>query len=129
MHEGRGVEVVRWGEGFRGQEDGVAVWEDPGKGNGKESRVHLTGMLSGFAKGEVVEEENHVRFDGEGMSRLHHEEVRSRRLRRERKETCIVNAAVKANSHGLGMKRFNKPIVVDVELPVWTEQVSTEEER
>lgn len=33
-------------------------------------------------------------------------------------ETCIVNAAILANSWG-GPKRFNKPIVVDLELPVW----------
>jgi hypothetical protein len=37
-----------------------------------------------------------------------------------RAETCIVNAAIMANSWG-GPKRFNKPIVVDVLLPVWNE--------
>jgi hypothetical protein len=35
-----------------------------------------------------------------------------------RKETCIVNAAIMANSWGRP-KRFNKPIVVDIDLPVW----------
>lgn len=38
-----------------------------------------------------------------------------------RKETCIVNAAIMASSwpHGAGGKKFNKPIVVDIDLPVW----------
>jgi hypothetical protein len=42
-----------------------------------------------------------------------------------RAETCIVNAAYLANSWG-GPKRFNKPIVVDIELPVWQEDVEGE---
>ncbi|KAG0646940.1 putative rhamnogalacturonate lyase C [Hyphodiscus hymeniophilus] len=38
-----------------------------------------------------------------------------------RKETCFINAAIMASSwpHGGGGKKFNKPIVVDVDLPVW----------
>lgn len=37
-----------------------------------------------------------------------------------RKETCIVNAAIVATSWPhRGGKRFNAPIVVDLELPVW----------
>jgi hypothetical protein len=38
-----------------------------------------------------------------------------------RRETCIVNAAMMASSwpHGSGGKKFNKPIVVDIDLPVW----------
>ncbi|RDW83418.1 metallo-dependent phosphatase-2 [Coleophoma crateriformis] len=41
--------------------------------------------------------------------------------RLERKETCVVNAAIMASSwpHGRGGKKFNKPIVVDIDLPVW----------
>jgi hypothetical protein len=34
-------------------------------------------------------------------------------------KTCVVNAAIMANSWG-GPKRLNKPIVVDIDLPVWT---------
>lgn len=33
-------------------------------------------------------------------------------------ETAIVNASIMAKSHGRGAKTFNKPVVVDVELPV-----------
>jgi hypothetical protein len=39
-----------------------------------------------------------------------------------RKETCVVNAAIMASSYphkGSGGKKFNKPIVVDIDLPVW----------
>ncbi|OJD36326.1 ser thr protein phosphatase family protein [Diplodia corticola] len=38
-----------------------------------------------------------------------------------RRETCIVNAAVMAKSYygNSGPKRFNKPIVVDLDLPAW----------
>ena len=40
--------------------------------------------------------------------------------RLERRETCIVNAAIVASSYPhSGGKKFNKPIVVDVDLPVW----------
>jgi hypothetical protein len=41
------------------------------------------------------------------------------------RETCVVNAAIMASSwphKGVGGKKFNKPIVVDIDLPVWTEQ-------
>lgn len=38
-----------------------------------------------------------------------------------RQETCVVNAAIMASSwpHGIGGKKYNKPIVVDIDLPVW----------
>jgi hypothetical protein len=39
-----------------------------------------------------------------------------------RKETCVINAAIMASSwphKGGGGKKFNKPIVVDIDLPVW----------
>ncbi|KAI9674556.1 MAG: hypothetical protein M1822_009051 [Bathelium mastoideum] len=38
-----------------------------------------------------------------------------------RKETCIVNAAIVATNYGVKPKRFNKPIVVDIDLPVWND--------
>lgn len=47
--------------------------------------------------------------------RISREEVRQGRM-----ETCIVNSAIMANNWG-GTKRFNKPIVVDIDLPVWEE--------
>ncbi|KAH0542910.1 hypothetical protein FGG08_002770 [Glutinoglossum americanum] len=48
-----------------------------------------------------------------------------------RRETCIVNAAIMAKSwphKGSGGKKFNRPIVVDVELPVWEGEGDGEEE-
>ena len=36
-------------------------------------------------------------------------------------ETAVVNASIMAKSYGRGRKAFNKPVVVDVELPVPTE--------
>lgn len=37
-----------------------------------------------------------------------------------RRETCIVNCAIMATSFPhAGGKRFNKPIVVDLDLPIW----------
>ncbi|KAH7309593.1 Metallo-dependent phosphatase-like protein [Stachybotrys elegans] len=39
-----------------------------------------------------------------------------------RQETCIVNAAImKSRYPHIGGKKFNKPIVVDLNLPVWTD--------
>lgn len=39
--------------------------------------------------------------------------------RLDKKETCIVNAAITGTSWGQGPKKFNKPIVIDIDLPVW----------
>jgi len=39
-----------------------------------------------------------------------------------RRETCVVNSAIMASSwphKGSGGKTFNKPIVVDIDLPIW----------
>lgn len=46
-----------------------------------------------------------------------------------REETCVVNAAIMASSwpHKGGGKKFNKPIVVDMDLPVWDEDSSSVE--
>jgi hypothetical protein len=54
---------------------------------------------------------------GETLSRLDERNVEPLLGRMGRKETCIVNAAYMASSYGMP-KRFNKPIVVDIELPV-----------
>ncbi|PWY76323.1 Ser/Thr protein phosphatase family protein [Aspergillus heteromorphus CBS 117.55] len=50
-------------------------------------------------------------------------DVEQNRPRSQRRETCIVNAAIMATSWPhRGGKRFHAPIVVDLELPVWREQ-------
>ncbi|KAG9239269.1 Metallo-dependent phosphatase-like protein [Amylocarpus encephaloides] len=42
-----------------------------------------------------------------------------------RVETCVINAAIMASSwpHSTGGKKYNKPIVVDIDLPVWENDV------
>lgn len=43
-----------------------------------------------------------------------------------RQETCIINAAIMASSWPRSeAKRFNKPIVVDIDLPVWNKRLET----
>jgi hypothetical protein len=43
-----------------------------------------------------------------------------------RKETCIVNCAIMANSYPhTGGKKYNKPIVVDIDLPMWEAGLSS----
>ena len=40
-----------------------------------------------------------------------------------RKQTCVINAAIMATSwpyKGSGGERYNKPLVVDIDLPVWS---------
>lgn len=49
-----------------------------------------------------------------------HSDVGALLGRMGRKETCIVNASIMASGYPhKGGKRFNKPIVVDIDLPVW----------
>ena len=45
-----------------------------------------------------------------------------------RRETCVINAAIMASSwphKGSGGKKYNKPIVVDIDLPVWANSASS----
>lgn len=41
--------------------------------------------------------------------------------RMARRETCVINAAMMAASWPHSTKRYNKPIVVDIDLPTWEE--------
>lgn len=111
-HQGRGVERVRWrldgphaqdtrnqrrvahDRGAHDMEESTEAWIDAGLGNKKQSLFDLT------AKGRKPLD-NHDDLLG----------------RMGRKETCVVNAAIMATSHA-GPKRFNKPIVVDIDLPM-----------
>jgi hypothetical protein len=44
-----------------------------------------------------------------------------------RRETCVVNAAImKSRYPHIGGKQFNKPIVVDLDLPIWEDEGNTE---
>jgi Icc-related predicted phosphoesterase len=87
-HEGRGGQTVCWNDKAEA-EHGVTEWQDPGSGNKKQCLFDLT-KKSRKAAGA----------DGAA------------------KETAIVNASIMAKSYGRGAKAFNKPIVVDIELPI-----------
>jgi hypothetical protein len=167
VHEGRGVERVRWKLDLPlcpHLEESTTWWEDPGAGNQKLSLVNLTSRggrpLDNHDTGSLSIVENRVSFTGssesdvtrnpssglnvddttegafssssmagsgspaiavhpdEQLSRLHDRNVEALLGRTGRKETCVINAAIVASSYG-GPKRFNKPIVVDIDLPVW----------
>lgn len=94
MHSGRGVERVIWSDESADQKEvSIETWQDPGgtEGSKKLSLVDLTGKKKG-SSGPLD----------------------------SGRETCIVNAAVKAWSHGVpGPKKYNKTIVVDVLVPMY----------
>ncbi|KAK2630360.1 hypothetical protein QTJ16_001180 [Diplocarpon rosae] len=179
IHDGRGVEIVRWDLGMSNikyKENLVERWEDPGLNSKKISLVDLTargwkpldndgapgdfaaGMRDGvqFPSSAVAAAENKLEESrtsqrqpttqlgisnvtaslldvtpdflppatrGQGglpPSRRCDLEALSGRM--GRRETCVVNAAIVASSwpHS-GGRKFNKPIVVDIDLPVWEE--------
>ncbi|KAF2433209.1 Metallo-dependent phosphatase [Tothia fuscella] len=78
-------------------------------GGGKKATLHALAERSKHDDGE----RERIRYSGGGDGGGG--AVEGGRMRRE---TCVVNAAVMANSWG-GAKRFNKVIVVDLDLPVW----------
>jgi len=140
VHEGRGYERVRWQPAlirtrlYAHGVDNVTRGALSPPGSKKQSLVDLTGKraerldsegfscspaspgpMSPSSGGSAVPEQDSVPYlSAADTQRLDHA------LQTLRKETCIVDAAVMATSwpHP-GGKRFNAPIVVDLELPVW----------
>ncbi|KAK4249820.1 Metallo-dependent phosphatase-like protein [Corynascus novoguineensis] len=113
VHQGRGAERVRWdtgnlrtGDGVTAVELSVEPWEDPNPDpvSAKISLVDLTGRGG----------KRPLDFNDPSTGQT------TRMCREGRKETCVVNCAIVATSwpHA-GGKRLNKPIVVDLDLPVW----------
>lgn len=150
IHDGRGAKRVMWDLGCRNvayQEKGVTLWEDPGEGNNKLSLVDLTGKrapslandgshpdresdVQGLAassaftfSSDVVDAQARhatIGLGGDPNSARCDQAALAGRLGRQ--ETCVVNAAImKSRYPHVGGKRFNKPIVVDLDLPVWKE--------
>lgn len=147
VHEGRGYERVRWPALIRAgpDADGVGVGRGllplPPPGSKKQSLVDLTGkraerldsegfscspaspsQMSPSSGGSAVSEQGPPpslsAADTHGLDHV---------LQTLRKETCIVNAAVVATSWPhRGGKRFNAPIVVDLELPVWQDAAAAD---
>lgn len=97
VHEGRGVERVEWDDETadgKFRESGTEHWTDPGQGSMKQSLVGF-----GSCRREPLEHQDRL----------------------ESNKTVVVNAAIMATSWrhgGPGGKKYNKPIVVDVHLPV-----------
>jgi len=137
IHEGRGAERIRWSikqSDTETDEFDVEHWEDPGKDNKKDSLFDLSS-----GGGHPIHND-----------RATHEPVRNSRLsapiipttdilnvyesqdnvndqipREPRKlETVVVNAAIVASSwpHAFGGRKFNKPIVIDIDLPVYNDK-------
>ncbi|KAL4871733.1 hypothetical protein BDV12DRAFT_194189 [Aspergillus spectabilis] len=153
IHESRGFERVCWGEGEGGAEgegikDKVTKGILPPQGSKKQSLVDLTGKRAprlnndGFSvslhtgKDKSSPDANIAMFPPQShqvdqATVFSHpvptpseaQDANARRLRAQRHETCIVNAAIMASNwpHRGGRKFYPGPIVVDLELPVWTE--------
>lgn len=133
IHDGRGASRISWDlqSEYGERDDGAAPWQDPGAGTGNRvSLLDLTGKKSGQplkndgrwfdgdglrdAAGTVLVDESHG-----GASPAGSRNGNVAPGWHGRKETCVVNAAVlKSNFPHVGGKQFNKPIVVDLELPV-----------
>jgi hypothetical protein len=110
VHESRGYERVLW----NGESGAVSLAKEPlpPVNSKKQSLDDLTGkrqpaILNTRRTG--IFKERHAVQDAEAIQRL-------------RQETCVINAAIMAKSWPhVGGKQFNRPIVVDVNLPVWDE--------
>ncbi|OIW29461.1 Metallo-dependent phosphatase [Coniochaeta ligniaria NRRL 30616] len=144
VHEARGVERVAWdlegGGNVRYKERGSEGCEDTGTG-GRMSLVDLTGRKGrrlendgGCPVGEVVGRGGlEVGEDGADGGKVEDEngedgDTEALKGRMGRRETCVVNCAITAtNWPHTGGRRFNKPIVVDLDLPVWAWEMERED--
>lgn len=110
VHESRGFVRVRWDASARaedlGEEPGVSgelasgTAKLPPRGSKKQSLVDLMGRKM-------------LRLDNDGSW----ENIGQHR--KGRNETCIVNASIRAtNFPHVGGRKFNAPIVVDIDLPL-----------
>ncbi|PNY21871.1 rhamnogalacturonate lyase C [Tolypocladium capitatum] len=140
------------GRGLAYGEDRVLPWTDPGEGNNKLSLVDLTGRRApALANDGSDQSRPHLAAShppkppsrsasspgtthpnvagsssagmGDPSSPLCDREALVGRM--GRRETCVVNAAIVKSRHPhIGGKQFYKPIVVDLDLPVWEERVA-----
>jgi len=90
VHFGRGAEYVSWGH-EEGEELSTEKWIDPAPEGKKNSLVDLVKGLGSEQRGRGWE------------------------------GTCVVNAAIMTESYfqRKGHRKMSKPMVVDLELPVW----------
>ncbi|OJD20694.1 hypothetical protein ACJ73_07969 [Blastomyces percursus] len=115
VHEGRGYDRVLWDvshQGERFKELSSVRGELPPLGSKKQCLIDLTGKKQARLQNDgslgsslTADDESHVARDDRVIS--------------GRNETCIVNAAIMAtNWPHQGGKKFNSPLVVDLDLPV-----------
>lgn len=145
-HLGRGVRRVLWtpqAPSLADSQPDEHPWVDPGagKGNKKESRIDLSSRSPQPLRNTndaAPEETTNVclatqphtlawQSEGAGadlsfqpiVQPLSQPALRTAPSdRSQRLETCIVNASFMASNYG-AHKEFNKPVVVDLDLPVW----------
>lgn len=105
VHESRGAERVRWGEGPEAVAEQVDRIDLPPSGSKKQSLVDLTGKRGPRLDNGIDDPAM------EGSSG-------SLRGKKSRNETCIINASIMGTHWPhRGGKKFNAAIVVDLELP------------
>ncbi|KOC17314.1 Ser/Thr protein [Aspergillus flavus AF70] len=146
VHESRGYERVRWPLSPLTGSEQVIRGALPEPGSKKQSLIDLTGKKAQRLENDdcffddeknnqgalfppaqntlILSSADDVEESTTSYPRLRPDECPSDPLndRSRRRETCIVNAAIMATSWPhRGGKRFNHPIVVDLELPVWRE--------
>lgn len=147
IHDGRGAERITWDLTSRNvsyAEESVTRWTDPGEGTKKLSLVDLTGRKepslindSSHPKPAESTQNNIITFSSDtsqassssstavgkgGDPTSGRSDAAALLGRLGRRETCVVNAAImKSRYPHVGGKKFYKPIVVDVDLPVWSE--------
>lgn len=135
IHEGRGVERVRWdldSINVRFKEKAIEHWDDPGQGNNKLCLVDLSrkggkplcndGSRAVLPGSSMRDDEAGPGIGVEGLGG-NPSSPRSDQPaligRQGRAETCIINCAIMSGSYPhRGPRRLMKPIVVDIDLPV-----------
>ena len=121
MHEGRGAEKIEWEidetEGLV-RAGRVERWVDLSEGSKRDAKVDL--RKGRGREGEWVCERGRVIGADEGEREGKEREWVDAGGRLDRLETVVINAAIMATSwpYRKGEGRFNKPIVVDLDLPV-----------
>ena len=150
VHEGRGIERVSWDAAYSNSE-GNSRWVDPGHGNKKQSLIDLTRKAGSSLKNDgsrshlestpscsdararclndpdaQLTDVSSAACISDSWDRSEDNDIGYSAGWIGRRETCVINAAIMASSYlrkSRG-KTFNKPIVVDLELPAWDEGVS-----
>ncbi|AEO63203.1 uncharacterized protein THITE_2042414 [Thermothielavioides terrestris NRRL 8126] len=121
VHQARGAERVRWDTGGGlGAGDGVSAeasverWEDPSS-DPASAKISLVDLTARGGKRALDFRDPAPPRAQRVSTGLPNPVDRS-----GRRETCVINCAIVATSWPhVGGRRFHKPIVVDLDLPVW----------